>query len=188
MILRELHRRKMSAWFSVILVLVFLLVGAHRLPAPIQEVPESPTPAPEQSAKPKPKRTVKPKANESSESSTKRQTPSSTPKNQATPNRNPFDGAWLGIFKNIPFYGDVEFTITITGTGTALTSKSSTFGVRTYQSTCDGTSVKWTDGPSHGTLTPNSDGRTAVVASDNGGGFFGIGAYSSSVIFRRVSQ
>jgi hypothetical protein len=31
-----------------------MLVTAHRLPAPIQEIPESPTPKPEQSAKPKP--------------------------------------------------------------------------------------------------------------------------------------
>ena len=32
---------------------VVLLLTTHRLPAPIQEVLESPTPAPEQSAKPK---------------------------------------------------------------------------------------------------------------------------------------
>ena len=164
-----------------------LLVFAQRLPAPIQETPESPTPIPEQSAKPKPKRTVKPKAAGLSESSEKRQTTSPQPKNQTTPNQNPFDGTWVGMFKGIPFYGDVEFTIFITKTGTVVTSRSSTFGTRIYQSTCDGTNVKWTDGPSHGTLTPNSDGRTAVVASDNGGGFFGIGAYSSSVIFRKTS-
>ena len=166
------------------LIIALLLISAPRLPAPIQEVPESPTPAPEKSTKPK--RTVK-KASESSEASTRRQTLSPTPKNQATPNQNQFDGAWAGVFKSIPLYGDVEFTITITGKGTSLTSKSLAFGVRTYHSTCDGANVKWTDGAGHGTLTPNSDGMTAVVATDNGGGFFGIGAYSSSVIFRRVS-
>ena len=170
---------------AFIFVVIGLLITAHRLTAPIVEE-EKPTPAPEQTAKPKPKRQVN-KSSENSERSTKRPTPSPTPKNQVASKRTPFDGTWVGIFKGIPFYGDVEFTITITGTGTVLTSRSSTFGMRTYQSTCDGTNVKWTDGPSHGTLTPNSDGRTAVVASDNGGGFFGIGAYSSSVIFRKVS-
>ena len=50
----------MSRMFSICLVLALLLVGTHQLPAPIQEVPESSTPAPEQSAKPKPKRTTKP--------------------------------------------------------------------------------------------------------------------------------
>src|SRR4051812_3546610 len=42
-----------------------LLATAHRLPAPIQEVPESPTPATPQSAKPKPKRTIKSKVTSS---------------------------------------------------------------------------------------------------------------------------
>jgi hypothetical protein len=48
--------------FCFLLVAALLLVTAHRLPAPIQEVPESPTPAPEQSANPKPKRTIKPES------------------------------------------------------------------------------------------------------------------------------
>jgi hypothetical protein len=172
--------------------MVALLISAHRLPAPISELPESPTPTPEQSAKPKPKRTVKPKVtSENSESSTKRQTPS-PPQSQPTPNRNPFDGTWVGIFKAIPFHGDIEFTFTITGTGTVVAARWST-GAGNYQSSCDGTSVKWTDrhfaqpSPWHTTFTPNSDGRTAIVASDNEGGTFGIGAYSSSAVFRRTS-
>jgi hypothetical protein len=45
----------------VLIVAAVLLITAHRLPAPIQEVPESPTPAPEQSANPKSKQTPKPK-------------------------------------------------------------------------------------------------------------------------------
>ena len=172
----------MKRTLALLLTVALLLITAHRLPAPISESPENPTPAPEQSAKPKTKRTVKPKANENSRSSTKRKTPTPTPEN-----RNPFDGTWIGTFLAIPFYGNVECTIIITGTGTVLTSKSAAFGTRTYKSICDGTSVKWTDGPSHAALTPTSDSRTAIVALDNGGGFFGIGAYSSSVIFRRVS-
>jgi len=61
----------MKRSLGLLLVLTLLLVTAHRLPAPIQEVPESPTPVPEQSAKPKPKRTIKPKV--SSEDSEARQ-------------------------------------------------------------------------------------------------------------------
>src|SRR5438046_10693239 len=97
-----------------LLVLAFLLATTSRLPAPIQEVQESPTPAPEQSAKPKPKRTVKPKVtNENSESSTKRQTPSPIPKNQATPNRNLLDGTWDGTLNNGPFVGTVASTFSL---------------------------------------------------------------------------
>jgi hypothetical protein len=46
-----------------ILAVAFLLlvISAHRLPAPIQEIPESPKPAPEQSAKRKSKPPLKPK-------------------------------------------------------------------------------------------------------------------------------
>lgn len=74
------------------LCLVILLISAHRLPAPISEIPETPKPAPEQSAKPKPKRTIKPKvASESSEPSTRRQTPSPQSKSEAASNRKPFD-------------------------------------------------------------------------------------------------
>jgi F5/8 type C domain len=74
----------------VLLSIALLLVTAHRLPAPIQEIPESPTPAPEQSAKPK--RTIKPKTtSESSESSTKRQTASPQSRTEAASNRKPFN-------------------------------------------------------------------------------------------------
>src|SRR5207249_3032183 len=47
--------------FSVVAALLFVI--AHRLPAPIQEVPESPSPAPAvaPTAKPKPKQTIKPR-------------------------------------------------------------------------------------------------------------------------------
>ena len=88
------------------------MLGAHRLPAPIQEIPESPTPAPEQSAKPKPKRTVK-RASESSETSTKHQTASSPqPKSQATPIQPRFAGTWNGIM-NCGIAGNIEHTISI---------------------------------------------------------------------------
>ena len=49
----------MSAWSSIFLVLALLLFGTHRLPAPIQEIPESPTPAPAESVEPEPERLAK---------------------------------------------------------------------------------------------------------------------------------
>jgi ketosteroid isomerase-like protein len=57
-----------------------LLVGAHRLPAPIQEIQESPTPRP---AVPKTKRSVKPKA--TPQTTLAPQTPSPTPQSKASP-------------------------------------------------------------------------------------------------------
>jgi hypothetical protein len=46
---------------TLLLTVALLLITTHRLPAPISEIPESPTPTPERSAKPKLKRTPKPK-------------------------------------------------------------------------------------------------------------------------------
>src|SRR5437016_710408 len=138
-----------------------LLVFAHRLPAPIQVIPESPTPAPEESVRSKPKRPTKPKVtSDNSESSTKQSTPSTTPKNQATPKRNPFDGTWVGTFKGMPMDGDVEFTITVSGMGT-VESDTARVGTRAiryhthqYHATCDGRTTKWIDTWSTWTLTP----------------------------------
>ena len=45
----------MKRRLALSLTLALVLITAHRLPAPIQEVPESPTPAPERSAKAKSK-------------------------------------------------------------------------------------------------------------------------------------
>lgn len=103
----------MKSFIRILAVIIALLITAHRLPAPIQEVPESPTPAPEQSAKPKPKRTAKARVtSESSESSTKNQTSSAQPKNQATPVQLRFAGTWNGIM-NCGIAGNIEHTIAI---------------------------------------------------------------------------
>jgi hypothetical protein len=45
---------------SLLGVIGFLLVTAHRLPAPIQEIPESPTPVPSEQVS-KPRHSAKPK-------------------------------------------------------------------------------------------------------------------------------
>jgi hypothetical protein len=164
---------------TISIVTVFLFALVNRLPAPIQEVPENPTPAPEQSAKPKPKRTAKPKARESSESSTKSQTPSSTPKSQATPNRNPFDGTWRGTL-------NADYTMVIRGAGTNVTQTTVEWGTSNWSATCDGISMRWkTIGGSH-TFTPNPDGKTAFATATSPG-FLGIGAGSWSGVFRKTS-
>ena len=163
----------------VLLAAALLLITAHRSPAPIQELPESPTPAPEQSAKPKPKRTVT-KASESPENSAKARTPLPTPKNQPTPNRNPFDGTWRGTLNG-------DYTMVIGGGGTNVTQTTVGYGTSNWSATCDGISMRWNtvNGCSH-TFTPNSDGKTAL-ATAGCPGFLGIGAGSWSGTFHKTS-
>jgi F5/8 type C domain-containing protein len=82
----------MNAVTRCLVIAALLLVTAHRLPAPIQEVPETPTPVPKQSAKPKPKPTIKPKVtSESPENSTRREASSPQPKSEAVSNQKPFN-------------------------------------------------------------------------------------------------
>jgi hypothetical protein len=168
------------------LTIALLIITAHRLPAPILETQESPTPKPEQSAKPKAKRTIKSKANEGSESSTKRQTPSPQPQSQATPQRNPFDGTWSGTINNAPFVGTAEDTFVISASGTSVIDKLGKLSPKLFQTTYDGSTIKWTNSTCIDTLTPNPDGKTALVTI-NCTGVFGIGAYNTSTVFRKVS-
>jgi hypothetical protein len=169
----------------ILLIIVLTLASAHRLPAPIQEVPESPTPVPEQSAKPKPKRTVKPK--DTTESSTKRPTSSPTPKNQAAPQRNPLDGTWSGTLN------DIQFTAVISGSAT-IVRETSTDGTFTWNATYDGRTMRWTwhrlliSGASTATVI-DSDGKTALVTSTSGGAplLLGAGAHNTSAVFYKIS-
>lgn len=166
-------------------VIALLVMGAHRLPAPIVESEEKPTPAAEDSAKPKVKRTSRPKSisSDSSENSDKRQ--ARAPAAAPTPLENPFEGTWVGTLNNLPFAGNVQFTLGITAGGTAVTEKSVNFGTHNFQVNCDGTTMRWETGSSW-TLTPNPDRSTALVTCNNPG-FFGIGAFSLSTVFRRIA-
>src|SRR5258708_1127881 len=79
----------MKRTLAPLLTVAMVLITAHRLPAPIQEVPESPTPAPEQSATPKAKRVV--------ESKTDHPTTSSRAPSTPNPARSKkFAGTWTG--------------------------------------------------------------------------------------------
>jgi hypothetical protein len=76
----------------LVVTIALLLITAPQLPAPIQEIPEKPTPAPEHFSKTKSKRTVKANpSSESSEPSGKTRTSSLPPKNDAASNRKPFN-------------------------------------------------------------------------------------------------
>src|SRR5436305_13732791 len=116
----SLRLRKVDARSRIALTLVVLLIAAPRLPAPIQEVPESPTPAPEQSTKTKPKRIIKLKdAGKSSESSTKWLTSSPQPKSQSTPTQPRFAETWNGII-NCGILGNIEHTFVVDSTQTSM--------------------------------------------------------------------
>jgi hypothetical protein len=161
-----------AARFCLVCSLLFLI--AHRLPAPIAE--ESPTPLPQQFAKPK--RAI-----------TKPQTPSPPPKKQATPNRNPFDGTWVGDINQADM-GVNQFTLSISGSGTVLewTSK---WGMQTLKVACDGKTMRWNwkGKVLRGScaFTPNPDGKTAIM-TDQSPGFLGMHAFSSTTTFHKVSQ
>ena len=170
----------MRAIRQLCFIFCLLLAFAHRLPAPIAE--ESSTPVPQQSAKPKPKRISKPKvANENAEAAVTSQKRTIAP--AATPNQNRFDGTWMGTLNNLPFAGNVDFTLVVTANGTSVTEKSANFGTNTFEVNCDGSTMKWETGSSW-TLTPIGDGQTALVTCNNGG-FFGVGAFSLSTVFRK---
>lgn len=89
----------MNISLRALLVLFVLLIGTHRLPAPIQEI-ESPTPAPTvaPTAKPKSKPLPKPKSkSEASESAAK------SARQQPSPKQSRFAGTWAGTMPEVPW-------------------------------------------------------------------------------------
>jgi hypothetical protein len=164
----------------IFVIVVAILLSAHRLPAPISE--ENPTPAPEKSAKPKPKRVVTKPENESPNTSRSRTKPAPA----AAPIQNKFDGTWTGTIPNLPFVGNVDYVFLVNGGGTSVTEKSANFGTYSWQASGDGYIMRWNANGTDFTLTPNSDGQTALVTANNPG-FLGVGAFSLSTVFRRTS-
>jgi hypothetical protein len=102
----------------VVLIMTFLLVTAGYLPAPIQEIQESPTPAAKEPTKAKRKQT------RDSEGTGK--TPSPSAKNQPTPVAPRFPGTWSGR---------------LTVTGVLLVAQDNTFVISPLEN-----SVQWTNG------------------------------------------
>jgi hypothetical protein len=170
----------MKQTLALLLTVALLSITAQRLLAPIQEVPESPTPAPEQSAKPKPKRTIKPKvASEDSEKSTKRK--AASPPNQLQ--RPKFAGIWRGTLA-FGLAGDLHLTLVINDEGTSVTESGGLVGTITFRASNDGKTVSWHSGALNAiawTLTPNPDGQTALLTAKSV--FIG----SPSAVFRKAS-
>jgi hypothetical protein len=129
----------------LLLVAALLLVTAHRLPAPIQEVPESPTPTPEQSVG----------------------TPTTLQSQQRTAR---FAGTWAGKVSEGKL-GDVDVTLVINADATALEQKSK-MATFVRPTTHSGNTLSWTAGRKGEvawTLTLNRDGQTALVTRQLGG-------------------
>jgi hypothetical protein len=163
-----------------LLAVMLLLITAHRLPAPIHEIPESPRPAPEQSAKSK-------TTSENLENSTKRRTPSPLAKSQAAPQRNLFDGTWRGTIL-CGLAGNVDLMFQISANGKVLTTNAHFFDwLKTLTPTCDGHTMTWKTTPIQTTLTPSADGQTALVTGNDPGAVLRFGAFNSSAIFRKTS-
>lgn len=140
-------------------VAAWLLITAHRLPAPISEE-STPASPPEQSAKPKTKPLPKPKQkSEAGESamSAARQQPSSK--------RSRFADTWVGTMQTFP-WDPRQFVLTVDSTETtmAMTWRGSTVAVKAQRNgdTLQATSPEgiYTNTWS---LTPQPDGATARV-------------------------
>jgi len=102
----------MTRLLALFLVVALFLITAQRLPAPIQEVPESPTPAPQQSATPKSKRVI--------ESKTTRATTPSRAVSTPTPALSKkFAGTWSGIMPEVP-WGNVPTELIVNQNETTM--------------------------------------------------------------------
>ena len=134
---------------------VLLLVSVHRLPAPIQEVPEKPTPAVrEHPKKPRPKATE-------AESPAK-----STTKRAATTAARKFAGTWSGTIQTFP-PGPTATALTVDSTETSVTLTWRLANNPPARAIIIGDTLQATFGSGIGTatfsLTPQPDGQTANV-------------------------
>ena len=170
---------------------IALVLTARPLPAPIQEIPENPTPAPQESAsqrKPKHSTKSKPNAEESGAPSKRHEITSAThTKAQKPENKSRCGGVWIGVL-NFGILGNADETLTIDPSGTVVVEKNQ-FGSATHPATWDGTTVRFQSGALNEiafTLAPNADGQTAVVTatslfmSNPGAAFRKIGNYEAS--------
>ena len=156
-----------------------LLITAHRLPAPIQEVPESPTPTATPALQLAPIPLASP-------------TPTATPSPQLAPIQLPrtapghpkavrFAGTWSGRIR-FGNAGNVDFTLVVNSEATSLQQKSKNFGDVTHLAVVTGRTLSWQAGRENRiawTLTPNPNGQTALVTSKSASGVV------TSAVFQR---
>lgn len=142
-----------SRIFRYLLLVALLLVGAHRLPAPIQEISESPTPAPTEQAKPKKAKTqpveTQPKAKV-------------TPKPSPTPARPKFAGTWKGTLDGAA--NGASATIVVSpGEDSAVVRGLPVWSERRGRTTINGNSLSWKFLAETWSMTLAPDGKSAVV-------------------------
>jgi hypothetical protein len=172
---------KMSSYTSrtarFFLIPSLFLITAARLPAPIQEIPESPTPTPAVARASEPKKSPsKPKPKASAEAAAKPQIKASaTPAETGTAR---FAGTWSGTI-NQGILGDIPFTLVINATATAV-KETSALGTVTHTAGSNGNTMTWRAGwlkEIAWTFTPMTDGKTALVTSKSGFGVNGTAIF-----------
>jgi hypothetical protein len=163
---RLLKSQGVRAAWRIVLVAILLELSAHRLPAPIIEAPENPTPAPEQASKPKWKPRAKAKTSGGDKESTKA---------PIAPGPGRFAGNWFGTISQ-GIWGDVKVPLVINANGSSVKM---TAGER--PATVNGDTITWKSGLFNEitwTLTPQKDGTTALVTSKSGLGVNGTATFS----------
>jgi hypothetical protein len=153
--------------FCYLFLGVLFSTAVPRLPAPIQEVPESPTPATQEPEAPKRKHSAKSKASSSDTEQDKTESRSDTARAKShTTGSAKFAGTWSGRI-NQGFIGNLEIKFVIDGQASTVTD-SSNYGGATHAATLNGSTLEWKAGLLREiawTLTPNPDGQTALVTS-----------------------
>lgn len=152
----------MKQTLTLLFAFALLLITAHRLPAPIQETPESPTPALEQSAKPRhAKSNVAPSKADGSE-----KTPAQKAVPRSSPPRSKFAGTWVGTMQTFP-WGNWAIVLTVDANEATMTEKINDEKPEVRPARRNGemlqarfpagfTTITWS-------LTPQPDGTTANV-------------------------
>ena len=169
---------------KVLLSTTLLLIGTYRLPAPIVENPEAPTPTP--AAAESPTQQLHPESQLKNPSSQIAAAPQPSSKRAPLPQtmqQGPalFAGTWTGKIK-FGDKGDVQFTLTVNPEATLLKQQSIQLGAHTHGTTYAAQTLSWRAGPKNGiawTLTPNNDGQTASVTVQ-------VGSANNRAVFHRV--
>src|SRR5260370_41216648 len=129
----------------------------------MQDGPERPTPAPEQSASAKPKRTLKPNASENSESPATRKATSPS-RSQPTSNPSPFAGTWVEKAR-----GAAGITIVVSAAQDWAVAKNAggIWGDRGGQATVQGNTLSWKFMYDKWVMVIAPNGNTAAVYGDS---------------------
>ncbi|HEX7517888.1 MAG TPA: hypothetical protein VF345_11455 [Chthoniobacterales bacterium] len=162
------HLNDARGWPRLTLVVLLLFSTAHRLPAPIVEAPENPTPAPEQASKPKWKRSMRANSRATSSNNESAKAP-------ATSGPGRFAGSWSGTISQ-GVWGNVQVPLAINADGTSVKMTS---GER--PATVNGNTITWKSGLFNEitwTLTLQSNRTTAFVTSKSGLGVNGTATFS----------